>query len=220
MALGVMYFSPMTIVFKPTSLPSTSLRGRQQDAVRSSIIEAGIALFLERGFDQTSVDMIAADAGLSRRTVFRHFPTKDEIVIAWSYAAADALAAAVHLRPANEPPLACLCAVLQEHVAAHADQLPAALAIGRLIAATPSLRARSAEKYTRWERVLTEALVRRAGADTGMIALAPVAAAVAVSVFRVGAQAWISGDGAEPLVNILADRFSALSTLQIQSSQP
>lgn len=206
----------MSIAFKTSLKMPASLRGRQQDAVRTSIIDVGISLFLKRGFDATTVDMIALDAGVSRRTVFRHFPTKDEIVVAWSRASATALAAAVRCRPAAEPPVTSVSAVLLEYVAAHTDQHPAALAIGRLIETTPSLRARSAEKYALWECVLTEGLIARGGVDAGVAAIAAV---VAVGVFRVATQAWINGDGSEPLIDLLTAGFSALKTLQHQSIQ-
>lgn len=218
MALNAKYDCHMSIVFNTSSHPPASLRGRQQDAVRYGLIEVGISLFLQRGFDATTIDMIAFEAGVSRRTVFRYFSTKEEIVIAWSGVTAEALAAAVRLRPADEPPLFCLCEVLLEHVAAHAEQHPAALAIGRLIEETPSLRARSAEKYVLWECALAEGLRSRSGADALSIELAPIAAAVAVGVFRVGAQAWINGNGAESLVDVLASHFSALNDLQRRSS--
>ena len=204
----------MTLIpeFEPQS-PST-LRDRQRHDVRAAVIKAGIELFLENGFDETSVDDIAEKGGVSRRTVFRHFPSKDDIVIAWSSVASEDLAAAVRQRDPAEPGLACLCSVLLEHVANNADQLPSALAIARLIAATPSLRARSAEKYLLWEERLCAALLNRADPTPNAARLAPVAAAIAVGVFRVAASAWVDGNGRQSLLDILREKYDALAIIQ------
>lgn len=199
------------------ALVPVPLRERQQNAVRTSIMDAGIALFLERGFGDTTIEMIAQAAGVSRRTVFRHFTSKDEIVAAWSHMSSAALALQVQARPSAEPMISCLCSVLLDHVVNNAALLPAALVIGRLIQDTPSLRVRNADKYARWEAALAKALVERAEADPATAPLAPVAAAVAVSAFRVAAQEWIDSEGAIALPDALVDRFSALATLQRQS---
>lgn len=197
----------------PAIVSHRSLRERQQETVRSTIMDVGIALFLERGFVDTTVDMIALAAGVSRRTVFRHFSAKEEIIIAWSHISAEAMAAEVRSRPASEPPLACLAAVLLDHVLSQPAKMPAALAIGRLIDATASLRAHSAEKYTIWERMLTEAVLEREGADDHATMVAPLAAAVAVGAFRVAARDWIDGNGEAKLSDLLKVRFSMLDAL-------
>lgn len=192
----------------------STLRDRQRNDVRAEVIKAGIELFLANGFNETSVDEIAEKARVSRRTVFRHFVSKDDIIIAWSGAAAEDLVAAVHRRDPAEPALACLCSVLLEYVANNADQLPSALAIARLIADTPSLRARSAEKYVLWEERLCAALINRADSRPNATRLAPVAAAIAVGVFRVAASAWVDSNGRYSLLEILRDRYGALAILQ------
>ncbi|WP_053206186.1 TetR/AcrR family transcriptional regulator [Jiangella muralis] len=59
----------------------SDLRARRQRATRGEIVEAGLRLFDERGYEAVTMEQIAADAGVSRRTLYRHFPTKDRILL-------------------------------------------------------------------------------------------------------------------------------------------
>jgi AcrR family transcriptional regulator len=61
-------------------LPKTSLRERKQQVVREAIFHAAVALFVERGFDETRVDEIAKAAGVSRASFFRYFESKDDLL--------------------------------------------------------------------------------------------------------------------------------------------
>jgi len=63
-----------------TSKP-LGLRERQRRAIQADLRAAALKLFGERGFDEVSVAEIAAEAGISERTFFRHFPTKEEVVL-------------------------------------------------------------------------------------------------------------------------------------------
>jgi len=82
----------------------SGLRERKKAATRLAIHEAGLRLFAERGFAGTTVDDIAAAAGVSRATVFSYFPTKEEIVFGDAAMAVDRLAA--RLREGDESTVA------------------------------------------------------------------------------------------------------------------
>src|SRR3954447_18500638 len=58
---------------------ATNIRERQKELTRDVIAEAARALFLERGFDAVTVSEIARAAGVSQKTVFNHFPTKEDL---------------------------------------------------------------------------------------------------------------------------------------------
>ncbi|SHN47943.1 TetR family transcriptional regulator [Cryptosporangium aurantiacum] len=66
----------MTEASKPAGL-----RERQRQAIRADTRTAALELFEKRGFDDVSVAEIAAEAGISERTFFRHFPTKEDVVL-------------------------------------------------------------------------------------------------------------------------------------------
>ena len=56
------------------------LKSRKQELVRNAILDAAIALFEKKGFDQTDVAEIAEAAGISKRSFFRYFATKDDLL--------------------------------------------------------------------------------------------------------------------------------------------
>src|SRR5258708_13374749 len=80
--------------------PGLRLRKRQQ--TRERLTRAAMALFLERGFEATTLDDIAVAADISRRSFFHYFASKEDVVFAWHEESTVALIAAVAARPANE----------------------------------------------------------------------------------------------------------------------
>lgn len=88
------------------------LRERTRRAVQAEIVAAAMRLFLERGFEATSMDQIATEVGMSRRSLFRYFGTKEDIVLGDHAAHGQVLRAALEERPADEPPWQALRAAL------------------------------------------------------------------------------------------------------------
>ncbi len=88
---------------KANSKSEEGLRERKRRQTRERISEAAIALFIERGFDATTVDDIAAAADVSKRSFFDYYPTKEDAIFAWQDGFGESLAAAIAERPADEP---------------------------------------------------------------------------------------------------------------------
>jgi len=76
------------------------LRERKRQQTRERLTRAAMALFLERGFEATTLDDIAAAADISRRSFFHYFESKEDVVFAWQEESTAALIAAVAGRPA------------------------------------------------------------------------------------------------------------------------
>lgn len=167
------------------------VRTRKREEARARVAQTAMRLFRERGYDATTVNEIASGAGVSRRSFFHYFASKEEVVLAWHDGIADALVAAAGAEPAGTPPMRVAEAVVLAVVGGFEHGEAAALA--RLIHDTPALRAGEQAKYERMESLLAEALARR-GAD-GL--RARLAAMAAVGALRVGSEAWLAGDGAE-----------------------
>lgn len=96
-----------------------SLRDRKKDATRLTIEDAAWQLFMERGYDATTVQDIAERANVAPRTFFRYFPTKEAVLYPELDDVMAELAAAFTARPASEPALVALVAAMD----AIADEL-------------------------------------------------------------------------------------------------
>jgi AcrR family transcriptional regulator len=81
-----------------------SLRDRQRAQIRADIRRAAFRLFVERGYDAVTTEEIAAAAGVSPRTFFRHVPTKDELLLAPLRYGGAAIVSLLEQRPATESP--------------------------------------------------------------------------------------------------------------------
>jgi AcrR family transcriptional regulator len=81
-----------------------SLRDRQRAQIRADIRRAAFRLFIDRGYDAVTTEEIAAAAGVSPRTFFRHVPTKEELLLAPVRYGGAAIVSLLEDRPAGESP--------------------------------------------------------------------------------------------------------------------
>jgi AcrR family transcriptional regulator len=140
------------------------LRVRTRQAVRAQLAELAMGMFLERGYDETTVDEIAAAAGMSRRSFFRYFPSKEDVVFGEAEEAAERVAAEIRDHPGGASAWDCLHAVLRrEHEQIH--DVHRTLSELRLIESSPALRARLAVKREQMRASVQQALREREGAE-------------------------------------------------------
>jgi AcrR family transcriptional regulator len=92
----------------------TSVRARKTDATRARIAEAALDLFVSQGYGDTTIDQIAESAGVGRRTVFRHFTTKQAMLFDHLAVRRDFAVQQLQERPPFEPAIVSLHAVLRE----------------------------------------------------------------------------------------------------------
>ncbi|GAC69244.1 TetR family transcriptional regulator [Gordonia soli] len=155
------------------------LRARRRDATRMDIHEAAVDLFERNGFDATTVDEVAAAAGVSPRTFFRHFGTKEECVLYDRYGFDRALENRLSELDPDEFTLADIEAVYRSVMIGFGDEdrsddvSPHFLRVRKLVLATPSLSRAALGRYADESRRLPEALggrsVRRTRAQIRMI---------------------------------------------------
>ncbi|MFF8959347.1 TetR/AcrR family transcriptional regulator [Streptomyces sp. NPDC014894] len=139
------------------------LRERKKRQTYQAISDAAIALFLARGFDRVSVAEIAAAAGISKPTLFRYFPAKEDLVLHRLADHEDEPARVVAARPPGTSPLDALLAHFLAGLDRHdpvtgVNDEPEVLALHRLLYGTPGLVARLYAFQGRSERALAEAL--------------------------------------------------------------
>lgn len=167
-------------------------RERKRRQTRERIEAAALALFLERGFDGTTIEDITEAADVSKRSFFDYFPSKEEVVFAWQDSFADELADAVAAQPQD----ASIAEVIEGALTSlllTASSDPQRLAIGALIRDTPVLRARDQLKYTKLEKKLTEALRARFGDSEEERLRLRLLSAIVVSTLRIGGERWNEG---------------------------
>jgi len=87
------------------AVPPPSLRERKHEVVRDALSAAAEELFLKRGYERTTVEQIARAAGVSRRTFFRYYESKEDVLVERSDFVGEQLLAAIAARPPEEPPL-------------------------------------------------------------------------------------------------------------------
>lgn len=162
-------------------------RERKRRETRERIQQAAMSLFLERGFDATTVEEIAESADVSKRSFFDYFPSKEDVVFAWQDSFAEHLMQAIASRPAGETAVKAVQFGLVSALVSAADER--SLAIGELIRNTPTLRARDQLKYAKLEAKLTEGLKARASGLEEQRRMR-LLAAVVMGALRVGGEVW------------------------------
>ncbi|MFL6076926.1 MAG: TetR/AcrR family transcriptional regulator [Mycobacteriales bacterium] len=143
--------------------PAAGLRERKKERTRQALSETAIAMFLASGFDQVSVADIAAAAEVSKPTLFKYFPTKEDLVLHRIADHEDEAARTVATRRPGETPLAALRRHFLDGLARRdpvtgLSDHPAVLAFHRLLYTTPSLAARIPQFTGRAEAALAAAL--------------------------------------------------------------
>jgi len=194
-----------------TALSSApGLRERKRQQTRERLTRVAMALFLERGFEATTLDDIAAAADISRRSFFHYFASKEDVVFTWQEESTAALIAAVAARPANESMLTAA----ENAISAMVRQLEPgeAMAMARLKRDNPALQARDQVKYEKLERALAEALGKRAGHKTERLQ-ARLVAMIATGAMRIGGELWVAEGAREKPEALVKRTFAALRAI-------
>jgi AcrR family transcriptional regulator len=138
-------------------------RAEKKYLTRSSIEEAALQLFTERGYDQTDVAAIAERAGVSRRTFFRHFGSKSEVVFGDEHRVPDELRTSMHQESPTTSACQAVAGAVLKLAASFEERHERTLPRARLISATTELLQHGLLLQRRWADVLADELARRAG---------------------------------------------------------
>ncbi len=184
--------------------------GRWVPGAKGRFAEAAVELFDERGFEDTTVADIAARAGLTKRTFFRHFGDKREVLFSGSGPLEEKFVAAIAAAPADASPLDVVAAGLD----AMADLL-AELGGERprkrqaIIAASPDLQERELIKLIGYANAGAAALRGRGVPEPA----SSLAAEAGIAVLRIAFERWATGPDGQDLHQLLRDSLAELKAV-------
>jgi AcrR family transcriptional regulator len=190
--------------------PRPGLRERRKRLTATELEAAAIRLFSERGFDSVTVDDIAAEADVSRRTFFRYFASKDDVLLADHRARLAELREALAVRPLGEPILAALRNALLSLTDNYEEDRERLLIRGRIMLETPSLQARSLVHQRAWSDAMQAMAAERLGVDPAVDLRPSVVAATTLAAMRVAYTAWYAGGGQAHLPTMVAEALDLL----------
>jgi AcrR family transcriptional regulator len=185
--------------------------GRWEPNARGRLEQAALELYGERGYEQTTVAEIAARAGLTERTFFRHFVDKREVLFGGSDALAELLQTSVAGAPDSGTPLDAIASALEEVGALLQNSRGHDFARLRrnIIVANAELQERELSKLASWAGMLAGAL-RARGVDE---IAATLAAEAGVAVFRVAFDRWVVEADDRDLPELIRESLGELRVL-------
>jgi AcrR family transcriptional regulator len=195
---------------RESAAPAEGLRERHRKRTAADLEEAALALFSERGFDAVTIDDIAAAADVSRRTFFRYFASKEDVILSDHPKRLDELEVALDRRPSDEPALTALRHAIMSLAGTYEEDRDHMLRRFRLMTTTPALEARSLCLQRNWETAVTDMLSVRMGVDPTKDLRPGVVAATTMAAMRVATANWLAADGQGDVLAIVAEALDLL----------
>ena len=186
------------------------LRERRKALTAAELEAAAFRLFGERGFDAVTVDDIAAEADVSRRTFFRYFASKEDVLLADHFVQLARLREAMDARPADEPIVTALRNALLSMSTDFEDRKEMIILRGRLMRDTPSLQARSLVHQKLWEEAMQEMVADRLGVDPVKDLRPGVVSAATLAAMRVAFTIWLTAGCGGDLIAMTAEALDLL----------
>jgi AcrR family transcriptional regulator len=206
MSLGVINVAPMTALgvidyARPVARWQPDARGRLQDAA--------LTLYGERGFDTTTVAAIAEQAGLTKRTFFRYFSDKREVLFSGAAALEELFVTEVGAVAASAAPLDAVAAALDAVAATFEERREFATRRQQIIAANPELQERELIKLASLAAAVAQALRRRGVDDPAAI----LTAEAGIAVFRVAFERWVDPANRQSLQRLAREALHELRAI-------
>jgi AcrR family transcriptional regulator len=192
MALGVINYASRMTRWQPDA------KGRLQ--------KAALELYDERGFENTTVAEIAERAGLTKRTFFRYFADKREVLFSGAEELEELFVAAVEAAPAAASPIDAVAAALDAVGVLFEPRREFATRRQHTIAANPELQERELIKLASLAAAIAAALRRRGVGDPAAI----LTAEAGVTVFRVAFERWVEDPDGRELAGLMRQSLSEL----------
>ncbi len=183
--------------------------GRWEPNARGRLEQAALELYIERGFEQTTVAEIAARAGLTERTFFRHFADKREVLFWGAGALQEHLVSAVASAPDSQAPIDAIAAAFEAAGALLQERREFSQQRQAVIAANAGLQERELIKLASLASALADALRRRGVKDPA----ASLTAEAGVAVFKIAFERWISENSQPDLPQLIRESLDELKAV-------
>jgi AcrR family transcriptional regulator len=190
--------------------PRPGLRERRKKLTAAELEAAALRLFGERGFDSVTVDDIAAEADVSRRTFFRYFASKEDVLLADHFVQLARLREAMDARPPDETILTALRNAILSMTEDFEDRKEMVILRGRIMRGTPSLQARSLVHQRAWEEAMQGMVADRLGVDPAVDLRPGVVAATALAAMRVAFTNWLTAGAQGDLIAMTTEALDLL----------
>jgi AcrR family transcriptional regulator len=168
------------------------LRERKKEQTRRDLVRHGLRLFIEHGFEETSVEAIAAAANVAPRTFFRYFKTKEDLFSFDQDRQDQALRATLADRRPGEDDVTLLGRALQAVMSIEGEDLEMSANMTQVILGQPSLKAHVLEELMRTEQIIAEGLVPGKASRAEHLRARMLATAALSVYFRV-MTTWVEG---------------------------
>jgi AcrR family transcriptional regulator len=182
---------------------------RWQPDAQGRLQQAALTLFDERGFDDTTVADIAERAGLTKRTFFRYFGDKREVLFSGSAQLVELFVIAVADAPESASPLDAVAAATDTSAAMFEEMREYASHRQQIIAANPELQERELIKLSSLAAAVAEALRGRGFDDPAAI----LTAEAGIAVFRVSFERWVDPANRRTLEELIHESLAELRTV-------
>jgi AcrR family transcriptional regulator len=176
---------------------------------RGRLEQAALALYAERGYENTTVAEIAARAGLTERTFFRHFADKREVLFWGGRMLQELVVGAVDAAPESASPIDAVTLALEATGPMFEERRDSARRRQRVIDANTELRERELIKLESLASALADALRRRGVADPA----ATLTAEAGIAVFRVAFARWVSDSDSRELPQHIRESLDELQAV-------
>lgn len=190
---------------------SAGLRERKKAETRHALSSAALRLAQQHGLDGVTVEAIAEAAGVSPRTFFNYFASKDDAIAGIAPSDSSDLVNDLVTQPADVSPLEALrgmCLATAARVEPLGDEL---WARHQLMLEHPALAARRSARFAEVERRLAEEIARRTGRDVDRDPFPALVVAAATGALKVGIAVWQERGRTDPLADIIDEAFAQLA---------
>ena len=183
--------------------------GRWEPNARGRLEQAALELYIERGFEQTTVAEIAKLAGLTERTFFRYFADKREVLFWGAGALQELLVSTVADAPDSEAPITVISAAIAAAGAVFQERRESALLRQTVIGANTELQERELIKLASLAAAMAGALRQRGVGEPG----ASLTAEAGIAVLKVAFERWINETNQQDLPQLIGELFDELKAV-------